>query len=65
MTIGGNAIGTSQSKPNRQPVDVLFRSGARTFGPHALALVMTGMGSDGTLGSKAIHQAGGEVIVQD
>jgi len=29
------------------------------------AVVMTGMGSDGTLGSKAIHQAGGEVVVQD
>ena len=49
----------------RAAVDVLFRSVARTFGPHALAVVMTGMGSDGTLGSKAIHQAGGEVVVQD
>ena len=26
---------------------------------------MTGMGSDGTLGAKAIHEAGGEVAIQD
>jgi len=38
---------------------------ARTFGPHALAVVMTGMRSDGTQGAKAIRQAGGEVVVQD
>jgi two-component system chemotaxis response regulator CheB len=43
----------------RPAVEVLFRFVARTFGPHALAVIMTGMGSDGTLGSKAIHQASG------
>ena len=26
---------------------------------------MTGMGSDGTLGAKAIRQAGGEILIQD
>lgn len=66
----GNAIrlGLNQGAPEhscRPAVDVLFRSVARTFGPHALAVVMTGMGSDGTLGAKAIHQAGGEVMIQD
>jgi two-component system, chemotaxis family, protein-glutamate methylesterase/glutaminase len=66
----GNAIRLSlnQGAPEhscRPAVDVLFRSVARTFGPHALAVVMTGMGSDGTLGAKAIRQAGGEVIIQD
>jgi two-component system chemotaxis response regulator CheB len=46
-------------------VDVLFRSVARIYGPHALAVVMTGMGRDGVAGCHEIHAAGAQILVQD
>jgi two-component system chemotaxis response regulator CheB len=49
----------------RPAVDVLFRSVAQAYGANVLAVVMTGMGSDGVLGAQEINEAGGNVIVQD
>lgn len=61
-------IELDQSPPEhscRPAVDVLFRSVAESYGPAALAVVMTGMGSDGVLGAQRIREAGGEVLIQD
>lgn len=49
----------------RPAADVLFRSACNTCGSNTLAVVLTGMGEDGLIGCKLIHQAGGQVIVQD
>jgi two-component system chemotaxis response regulator CheB len=49
----------------RPSVDVTFHSAARVFGGGTLAVVLTGMGSDGCGGAAQIVQRGGQVLVQD
>jgi two-component system chemotaxis response regulator CheB len=46
-------------------VDPLFSSAAEVWGPKVLALVLTGMGSDGLRGAQAIAAAGGSILAQD
>jgi len=49
----------------RPSVDPLFHSVAQLFGADACAVMLTGMGSDGCGGAKAIAAAGAPVIAQD
>ena len=46
-------------------VDPLFASAAEVWGSWNLALILTGMGTDGTSGAADIVAAGGSVIAQD
>jgi two-component system chemotaxis response regulator CheB len=43
----------------------LFESIARVYGPSALAVIMTGMGSDGVDGLRSVRAAGGQSIAQE
>jgi two-component system chemotaxis response regulator CheB len=51
-------------KVHRPSVDVLFQSAAETFGPRVLALLMTGMGSDGKEGAAWVKAKGGMVFTE-
>ncbi|HME54593.1 MAG TPA: CheR family methyltransferase [Candidatus Lokiarchaeia archaeon] len=49
----------------RLPIDHFFRSLAKAQGEEAIGIVLSGTGTDGTLGLKEIKAHGGIVMVQD
>ncbi|MCJ2059519.1 chemotaxis-specific protein-glutamate methyltransferase CheB [Methylobacterium sp. J-048] len=49
----------------RPAVDVLFKDAALVFGAATATVILTGMGSDGTNGARALTDAGGPVLAQD
>lgn len=51
--------------PYKPSVDVLAESARRSFGKAVLAVMLTGMGNDGTREFKALHDAGAHVLAQD
>jgi len=61
-------LSTNQEAPEsfcRPAVDPMFRSVAKAYGAHALAVILTGMGSDGTQGARHIREQEGQVLAQD
>jgi two-component system CheB/CheR fusion protein len=53
-----------EPRGHRLAIDVFFRSLAQDRSDRAIAVVLSGTGSDGTLGARAIKDGGGMVMVQ-
>lgn len=52
--------------PSHVPaIDETMKSAAKVFGENVIAVLMTGMGTDGVEGIKAVKQAGGKTIAQN
>jgi len=64
--VGGKLHLAKPSKPRgmRLPIDVLFASLARAQGERAIGVILSGMGSDGTLGLLEIKSQGGLTLAQ-
>jgi two-component system CheB/CheR fusion protein len=68
MIITGGRLLLSERDKQQEltlPIDVFFRSLAQDCGSRAVAIVLSGGGSDGSRGIRAVHDAGGLVIVQN
>src|SRR5579883_1782478 len=58
------AVPFAEPRGQRAPIDTFFRSQAAQLGD-GFAVVLTGGGSDGALGIKAVKESGGIILVQD
>ncbi len=68
MTVSGHCLHLSDKKGDRSPhmtINTFFFSLAADYGAKAIAIVLSGLGSDGTDGIKAIKKAGGLVIARE
>jgi two-component system, chemotaxis family, protein-glutamate methylesterase/glutaminase len=64
----GNRLHLTDTPPRnyvRPSADELFESVAAHFEGHAIAVVLSGTGSDGSAGSRSVESQGGLVVVQD
>jgi two-component system chemotaxis response regulator CheB len=53
-----------RSALHRPSVDVLMSAVARAYGARVLGIVLTGMGTDGVEGLRAIREAGGRTLAE-
>ena len=68
LTVDGGILRLStpaQARGHRAPINIFFRSLAEDQGENAVCVILSGTGSDGTIGMKSIKEYGGLAIAQD
>jgi two-component system chemotaxis response regulator CheB len=50
---------------DKPSIDMLMQSVAAAYGNKAIGVMLTGLGRDGTIGSRAIYESGGIILAQD
>ncbi|MFW5679108.1 MAG: chemotaxis protein CheB [Pseudomonadota bacterium] len=55
----------NENEPLHLPIDTFLRSLAEAYGERAVAVILSGSGSDGARGAEAVREAGGLVIAQE
>lgn len=68
VNITDSEIGLQEAPPSGRPkpsVDLLLSSAAGVYGERLVAVILTGAGTDGAEGARAVRRAGGTVVVQD
>lgn len=58
-------VETQITGPHKPAADVLLESVADVYGKNGVGVILTGMGRDGALGIKSMHDRGGHTIAQD
>ena len=68
MTLLNGKLRLEDKPTNKQlnlPIDIFFRSLAKEYKEKAICVILSGTGSDGTSGARALKEVGGMVMVQD
>ncbi|MBK5931317.1 chemotaxis protein CheB [Halochromatium salexigens] len=67
MSVSGTELQLRPKSPRglALPIDLFFGSLASAYGNRAIAVVLSGTGSDGTRGAVAVNDAGGLLLSQD
>ncbi len=67
VVIEGNVL-IPYDRPNdgalNLPINVFFKSLAKSWGKRGIAVILSGTGSDGTIGAASVHDADGVVVAQ-
>ena len=68
LEIHGDRVRLSDSPPVgglRPRADIAMTTAVEHYGEHMIAMVMTGMGTDGLIGCRDVKRSGGQIIAQD